>query len=120
VRINFPNDEHLGIAMLSPPYDPKNPRSFPTTSQLAYKNGQGANFGSGANNCSGTKTRFSENFVPAIFDAAAPFAGRVGPYAPMYVSVTTAGEWRIRVDNYSTSLSGIIGCAEIAITYEPL
>jgi hypothetical protein len=74
VRINFPNDEDLGIAMLSPPYDPKNPKSFPTTSQLAFKNGQGANFGSGANNCSGTKTRFSENFVPAIFDAAVPFA----------------------------------------------
>jgi hypothetical protein len=38
----------------------------------------------------------------------------------MYVSFQTAGEWRIRVDNYSTSLSGIVGCAEIAITYEPL
>ena len=50
VRLDFPHDEDLGIAMVSPPEG----RSIANLHHLAHMNGEGANFGSGANNCSGT------------------------------------------------------------------
>jgi subtilisin-like proprotein convertase family protein len=115
VRLNFPHDEDLAIAMVSPPLD-----KSPITSSLAFKNGSGANFGSGANNCSGTPTKFSDNFIPNILDVAAPFAQTVGPIRPWYLGIRVDGTWKITVTNYSTVSTGTVGCVKLLITYEPL
>jgi hypothetical protein len=114
VRLDFPHDEDLAIAMVSPPAG-----KSPVTSHLAYKNGQGANFGSGSNNCSGTPTKFSDNFLPNIVDTATPFARTVGPVSTWYLGIQVEGNWDILVRNYSTVSSGTIGCAKLVLTYDP-
>ena len=116
MRLDFPLDEDLGISMVSPPARAQRPNK----PHLAHKNGEGANFGSGANNCSGTQTRFSDNFIPNIVDAATPFARTVGPVRPWYLEIRVNGTWKILVTNYSTVATGMVGCAKIVITYEPL
>ena len=104
VRLNHPFDADLVLTAIAPD----------GTEVLLSLNrgGAGDNYGSGANDCSGTPTVFDDSAATAIASGAAPFAGSFRPEVPLaaFNGRAVNGVWQLRVADTATLDVGIIGC----------
>jgi uncharacterized repeat protein (TIGR01451 family) len=81
----------------------------------------GDNFGTGANDCTGTPTIFDDAAGTAIGSTTAPFAGSFRPDEALagLNGKPAAGVWELQFIDLFPGDSGSIYCWELEITYEP-
>ncbi|MBL8115724.1 MAG: proprotein convertase P-domain-containing protein [Acidobacteria bacterium] len=81
------------------------------------RGGSGDNFGTGANDCSGTKTVFDDGAATAIAAGTAPFAGTFRPDGALSAlnGKPIAGTWNIRVQDTAATDFGTLFCADIEV-----
>jgi subtilisin-like proprotein convertase family protein len=110
VRLNHTFDGDLEIRLIAPD----------GTQVLLSDNrgGAGQNFGTGANDCSGTPTVFDDEAATPIASGSAPFAGSFRPDQPLSAmdGKGTNGTWRLRVNDTAGLDTGTIGCVTLEIT----
>jgi subtilisin-like proprotein convertase family protein len=113
VRLNHTFDADLDMFLIAP---------NGTTVELSTDNGgSGDNYGTGANDCSGTKTVFRDTAATPITTGSAPFAGSFRPEQSLQdlLGVPTDGVWRLRITDDTAIDSGIVGCVKLVITRLP-
>ena len=109
VRLNHTFDGDLVMSLIAPDG---------TTVILAQnRGGSGANYGTGANDCSGTHTVFDDSAATAISGGTAPFAGTFRPESPLsaFNGVLTSGTWKLRVTDTAALDTGTVGCVQLEI-----
>jgi subtilisin-like proprotein convertase family protein len=113
LRLNHTWDSELHISLVAP--------SGKTVDLSTANGGSDDNYGSGANNCSGTKTAFSDLAVTSITNASSPFAGTFKPEWPIrsVLAEQVNGEWKLRVEDRVGLDVGTIGCFQLLITRVP-
>ena len=80
--------------------------------------GSGDNYGTGANDCSGTKTVFDDAAATLISAGTAPFAGTFKPQSGLTIhnGSPNDGLWTLTVVDQVASDTGTIGCFELETT----
>ena len=89
-----------------------------TTVSLAANRGSGGdNYGSGANDCSGTPTVFDDSAATAISAGTPPFAGSFKPESPLAALAGKAvnGIWKLRATDTAAQDTGTLGCVQLEI-----
>jgi subtilisin-like proprotein convertase family protein len=78
----------------------------------------GDNFGSGANDCSGTPVTFDDSAATAISAGTAPFAGSFRPDSPLSAlnGKEMNGTWKLRFSDTGAADVGTLFCAQLAIS----
>ena len=110
VRLNHTFDGELTLSLIAPDG---------TEVRLAtQRGGSGDNYGSGANDCSGTPAVFSDSGAVAISAGIAPFAGSFRPETPLSALAghEMNGTWKLRVRDNGTGDVGAVGCATLELT----
>lgn len=110
VRLNHTFDGDLVLSLVAPDG---------TVVALSNNNGgAGDNYGSGANDCSGTFTVFDDQAATAIGAGTAPFAGSFRPNAALSAmrGKQMNGMWKLRVADVADLDTGTVGCAQVEIT----
>ena len=81
------------------------------------RGGSGDNFGTGANNCSGTHTVFADSASTPISAGVAPFTGSFRPEQPLSAlnGKPTNGIWKLRVTDTANLDTGQIGCVQLEL-----
>ncbi len=113
IRLNHTFDGDLVIQLVHPDG---------TIVNLANnRGGAGANYGTGANDCSGTPTIFDDAAAATIASGVAPFAGTFKPETVLSAlnGKPSNGTWKLRVSDTAALDVGTIGCATIQITRAP-
>jgi subtilisin-like proprotein convertase family protein len=90
--------------------------------ELSTDNGAGNdNYGSGANDCSGTPTVFDDDGPVAIGAGSPPFAGTYTPEAALagFLGKPVDGNWILRIVDDTGGDAGIVGCVSLTITRKP-
>jgi subtilisin-like proprotein convertase family protein len=90
--------------------------------ELSTDNGlAGDNYGSGANDCSGTPTVFDDAAATGIAAGAPPFAGSFKPEGALsgFLGKAANGTWKLRVTDDALIGSGTVGCVTLIITRKP-
>ncbi|MCM3871575.1 MAG: S8 family serine peptidase, partial [Pyrinomonadaceae bacterium] len=110
VRLNHTFDGDLVIELIGPD------GTSVTLSQ--NRGGSGANYGSGANDCSGTHTVFDDAAATAISAGTSPFAGSFRPESPLsaFNGKSLNGLWKLRISDTAALDVGTIGCVQLEIT----
>jgi len=88
-------------------------------SALSNNNGgSGDNYGTGNNDCTGTKTVFDDAAATLISAGAAPFAGTFKPQSGLaiYNGALSNGAWDFVVIDSVANDTGTIGCVDLEIT----
>ena len=82
------------------------------------RGGNGDNYGTGANDCSGTHTVFDSSALSAISAGVAPFTGSFRPEQPLsaFNGKNSVGTWKLRVADTAAQDVGSIGCVQLEIT----
>ncbi len=82
------------------------------------RGGNGDNFGSGANDCSGTPTVFDDSALITIGAGAAPFAGPFRPDSPLsaFNGKPVSGTWILRIADVGPADVGTVGCVTLEIS----
>ena len=114
VRLNHTFDSDLVLQLVGPDG---------TIVPLAQNRGVGGdNFGSGANDCSGTPTVFDDAGATAISAGVAPFAGTFRPESPLsaFNGIPVTGGWKLRVTDTQPVDTGTVGCVQLMITRQPI
>lgn len=110
VRLNHTFDGDLEIRLIAPD----------GTAVLLSDNrgGGGDNFGTGANDCSGTLTVFDDGAASAISAGTAPFAGSFRPEQPLsgFNGKNPQGTWKLRVTDTASLDVGTVGCVQLEIS----
>lgn len=110
VRMNHTFDGDVSISLVSP---------AGTVIPLATnRGGSGDNFGTGANDCSGTPTIFDDAAGTAITAGVAPFAGSFRPETLLSTlnGEGTTGGWKVRFNDNAAGDTGTIGCVQLEVT----
>ncbi len=110
VRLNHTFDGDLQLRLVAPDG---------TVVNLANnRGGSGDNYGTGANDCSGTPTVFDDSAAPAISAGGAPFAGTFRPETPLAAlnGKAMSGIWKLRVSDTANIDTGTIGCFKLEIS----
>ena len=110
LRLNHTFDSDLDIFLVAPDN---------TVIALSTGNGGGgANYGSGANDCSSTQTVFDDAAATAITAGVVPFAGTFRPEQLLsgLNGKNLNGTWKLRVTDIAADDVGIIGCFSLEIT----
>ncbi len=116
VRLNHTFDHDLVLALIAPDG---------TTVTLAQSRdtatGGGDNYGTGANDCSGTPTVFDDSAATAIGAGTPPFAGTFRPETPLsdLNGKTITGTWKLRVTDIEALDTGTVGCVTLEIARQP-
>ncbi len=110
IRLNHTFDGDLVIRLI-----------HPDGTEVILSNNRGAggdNFGTGGNNCSGTKTVFDDEAGTTIGSGIAPFAGSFRPDNPLsaFDGKPTNGQWKLRISDTAALDVGTVGCLELEIT----
>ncbi len=81
------------------------------------RGGSGDNFGTGANDCSGTPTVFDDQAATAIAAGLAPFEGSFRPDGSLaaFNGKTANGTWRLRIVDSFAQDAGTVGCVTLEI-----
>jgi subtilisin-like proprotein convertase family protein len=90
-----------------------------TTVLLSDNRGSsGDNYGTGANDCSGTHTVFDGSAFSAISAGVAPFAGSFRPEQQLaaFDGKNSVGAWKLRVTDTANQDVGTVGCVQLEIT----
>jgi extracellular elastinolytic metalloproteinase len=109
IRLNHTFDGDLVLRLIHPDG---------TTVLLSSNRGSsGDNFGSGANDCSGTPTIFDDNALTPISGGAAPFAGTFKPETPLSAlnGKLMNGVWRLQVSDTAAIDVGTIFCVTLEV-----
>lgn len=116
VRLNHTFDADLTLELVSPD----------GTSVVLSQNrdtalGGGDNYGTGANDCSGTPTIFDDAAATAIGAGLPPFAGTFRPESPLsaFNGKSINGTWKLRVNDNATLDTGTVGCVTLEISRQP-
>ncbi len=109
VRLNHTFDGDLDIILVHPD------GTLITLSN--NRGGAGDNFGTGANDCSGTPTEFDDEAGATIASGVAPFAGAFRPDNPLsgMDGKPTVGTWKVRFTDEAALDVGTIGCVTLEI-----
>lgn len=110
LRMNHTWDSDLAISLISP--------SGKIINVTSGNGGSSDNYGSGANDCTGTKTVFNDLASIPITSGVPPFAGSFKPEQP-FASVLGGnmfGAWKLRVLDTVSGDSGTVGCIDLVIT----
>ncbi len=116
VRLNHTFDFDLTLALIAPDG---------TTVTLAQHRdtatGGGDNYGTGANDCSGTPTVFDDSAAQPISAGTPPFAGTFRPETPLaaFNGKTITGTWKLRVTDDAALDTGTVGCVTLEIARQP-
>ena len=80
---------------------------------------KGDNFGTGATDCSGTLTTFTDTSRTAIGEGAVPFAGAFKPEAPLsvFTGSRAAGVWRVVVSDGAPGDTGMLHAVSFRVKY---
>jgi subtilisin-like proprotein convertase family protein len=110
IRLNHTYDGDLAISLEAPDHT--------TVTLIGRAGGSGDNFGSGANDCTGTTTNLDDSAGQDYYLASAPFNGTYRPQHPLadLHGVAADGTWTLRVTDAKSGDSGVIGCAKITLT----
>jgi subtilisin-like proprotein convertase family protein len=110
VRLNHTFDSDLNIFLIDP--------SGHMVELSTHNGGGGDNYGSGANDCSGTPTTFNDSAATSIAAGAAPFAGEFKPEGSLadLIGDPSSGTWKLRVSDSANLDTGTIGCFKLKIT----
>ncbi|MGH9842046.1 MAG: putative Ig domain-containing protein, partial [Blastocatellia bacterium] len=109
LRLNHNYDGDLEIFLISPDG---------AMVELSTRNGgSGSNYGSGANDCTGTFTVFDDSATASITSGAAPFTGTFKPESPLAAlnGKPVAGIWKLRITDGISGDSGTFGCWQLEI-----
>ena len=111
VRLDHPTDDDLEISLVGPDG---------TRVLLAnHQGGDGANFGSGSRDCSGTFTVFDDEigFRP-IPDLQAPFAGAAMPDEDLraFEAKDAKGVWKLRIEDDNEEDAGTLFCWRLELS----
>ncbi len=111
LRANHTFDADLEVTLEAPD-------GTTTTLVMDDNGGSGDNLGSGATDCSGTKTIFDDEALTSITAGAAPFAGSFIPLNPLanMDGQTATGNWTLRINDDLGGDSGTLFCWELEIT----
>jgi subtilisin-like proprotein convertase family protein len=84
---------------------------------VTNRGSNGANFGTGANDCSGVHTVFDDSAATAIGAGVAPFAGSFKPESPLSAmnGKSLSGTWTVHFADTAAVDSGTIGCVQLEI-----
>jgi len=110
VRLNHTFDGDVSLRLVAP-----DGSSVP----LATSRGSsGDNYGTGANDCSGTSTIFDDSATNAISAGTAPFNGSFRPESPLSALRGKAmnGTWNLRVSDNASLDTGTVGCVQVDIS----
>lgn len=109
VRLNHTFDADLVISLVHP--------DGTIIPLAANRGGGGDNFGTGANDCSGTPTVFDDSAATAISAGVAPFAGSFRPESPLsgLNGKLTGGMWKLRVADTAALDTGTVFCVTLEI-----
>lgn len=110
VRLDHTFDGDLQLELISPDG---------TIVMLSDGNGgSGDNYGSGANDCSGTHTIFDDSAATVITGGTPPYAGTFRPETPLSAMVgdNVTGGWILRITDTAALDTGTVGCVQIEIT----
>jgi subtilisin-like proprotein convertase family protein len=82
------------------------------------RGGGGDNWGSGANDCSGTQTTFDDSAASAISAGIAPFASSFRPETPLsaFNGKDMNGTWKLRFADTGAADVGTLFCAQLVIS----
>jgi len=113
IRLNHTFDSDLKITLIAP-----------SGKQVILSNrrgGSGDDYGSGANDCTSTKTGFDDFAAAPISTGAAPFAGTFKPDEPLsgVVGEPNDGVWTLRIQDTTSGDSGTLGCFQLTLTRAP-
>lgn len=110
IRLNHTFDGDLIMSLVAP-----DGTAVPLSNN---RGGSGDNFGSGANNCSGTFTVFDDSATTAISSGVAPFAGTFKPDSLLSAlnGKQMNGMWKLRITDTGTADVGTLGCVQLQIT----
>ena len=110
VRLNHTFDGDLVISLVAP--------DNTAITLSGNRGGAGDNFGTGANDCSGTPTVFDDAAANPISAGTPPFAGTFRPDVPLsgMNGKSVNGTWKLRVADTAGLDVGIIGCFTMEIT----
>ena len=113
VRLNHTFDSDLTVTLIAP--------DNTQVVLVAGRGGSGDNFGTGANDCSGTPTIFDDSGATAIGSGTAPFAGTFQPEAPLsgMMGHSINGTWKLRVSDSAALDTGTVGCVTLEINRQP-
>lgn len=83
--------------------------------------GGGDNYGTGANDCSGTPTVFDDSAATPISAGLPPFAGTFQPEQPLsgMNGRSINGTWKLRVSDNAAIDTGTVGCVTLEISRQP-
>lgn len=112
VRLNHTFDGDLQLRLIAPDG---------TIVNLATNRGAlGDNYGTGANDCSGTPTVFDDSAATAISLGVAPFSGTFRPESPLAAlnGKQMNGVWILRVRDTANLDQGTIGCVKLEISHQ--
>lgn len=109
VRLNHTFDGDLILRLIAP--------DGTSVTLASQRGGLGDNYGTGANDCSGTSTVFDDASATLISAGIAPFAGTFRPEAPLTAmnGRQMNGTWILRVSDNAGLDVGTVGCAQIEI-----
>ncbi len=88
-----------------------------TTVELSTDNGLSGGYGAGANDCSGSGTRFNDAAPTSITTGSAPFSGQFKPEGLLsdLNGLDESGLWTLQVTDDAAVDTGTIGCAKLII-----
>ncbi len=116
VRLNHTFDEDVTLTLIAPD----------NTSVILAANrdtaaGGGDNYGTGANDCSGTPTIFDDAAAQPISAGLPPFSGTFRPESPLSAmnGQTITGTWKLRVNDNANIDTGTVGCVTLEISRQP-
>jgi len=113
IRLNHTFDGDLNIRIVSP--------DGTTVTLAANRGSSGDNFGSGANDCTGTFTVFDDEAVTPIASGTAPFAGSFKPDSPLSAldGKSVTGNWTLKINDNASGDSGLLFCWQLEIARNP-
>lgn len=111
VRLDHTFDSDLLISLVSP--------GGTVVTLSNRRGGAGDNFGTGADNCSGTPTTFVDGAATPIGSGTAPFAGAFAPDSPLSSmnGAASGGNWKLRVQDLAAGDTGTVGCFKLRLTH---
>ncbi len=113
VRANHTFDSDVVMDLVAP--------DGTTVNLVNARGGSGDNFGSGANDCSGTPTVFDDAAATAISAGTVPFAGSFRPETLLsaFNGKSLTGIWKLRVSDTTATDSGTVGCVTLDFSRQP-
>jgi subtilisin-like proprotein convertase family protein len=77
-------------------------------------------YGTGAQSCDGTSTKFNDEAETEVEDANTPFGGQFVPEESLSTFDRTRlkGAWTLTVEDYDAAFDGELNCAELEIKYK--